>query len=126
MSGGEGQRLRLGRAMLRSDARLVILDEPFSGLDREQRHELMARARELWRHATLLCITHDISETQVFDRVLVIERGRVVEDATPSQLLLSGDSRYREMLAVEDAVREAMWSTGDWRSLRLERGKVSC
>ena len=71
VSGGEGQRLRVGRAMLRSEARLVILDEPFSGLGREQRHELMARVRRLWKHATLLCITHDVGETEEFDRVLL-------------------------------------------------------
>src|SRR5205823_46301 len=60
VSGGEGQRVRFGRAMLRKDARLVLLDEPFRGLDREKRCELLARAREYWRGSTLLCITHDI------------------------------------------------------------------
>src|SRR5262249_32630368 len=48
VSGGEGQRVRLGRAMLRRNARLVILDEPFRGLDREKRRALMEQARELW------------------------------------------------------------------------------
>ena len=45
VSGGEGQRVRLGRALLRPAPRLVILDEPFRGLDRTQRHELLAQAR---------------------------------------------------------------------------------
>ena len=70
--------MRLGRAMLRSGVRLVILDEPFRGLDREQRRELLTRARRMWRHATLLCITHDVSETQAFARVLVVEGGRLL------------------------------------------------
>ena len=69
-----------GRAMLRSGVRLVILDEPFRGLDREQRRELLARARRMWRHATLLCITHDVSETQAFARVVVVEGEQIVED----------------------------------------------
>src|SRR6185369_8271791 len=68
VSGGEGQRVRLGRALLRPGIRLVILDEPFRGLEREQRRDLLARARELWRGATLLCITHDIGETLGFSR----------------------------------------------------------
>ena len=55
--------------------RLAILDEPFRGLDRAQRHELLARAREVWRDATLLCVTHDIEETLSFDRVLVVDAG---------------------------------------------------
>src|SRR5262249_49774052 len=45
VAGGEGQRVRLGRAMLRRNARLVILDEPFRGLDREKRQALMGQAR---------------------------------------------------------------------------------
>jgi ABC-type bacteriocin/lantibiotic exporter with double-glycine peptidase domain len=59
VSGGEGQRVRLGRAMLRRSPRLVILDEPFSALDREQRREFMRLIRKLWLDATLLCITHE-------------------------------------------------------------------
>ncbi|MFI5108920.1 MAG: ATP-binding cassette domain-containing protein, partial [Terriglobales bacterium] len=62
VSGGEGQRVRLGRALLRAGTRLAILDEPFRGLDREQRRELLQRVRRLWRDVTLLCITHDVSE----------------------------------------------------------------
>ncbi|HZU51205.1 MAG TPA: ATP-binding cassette domain-containing protein, partial [Sphingomicrobium sp.] len=49
VSGGEGQRVRLGRALLRPNVRLVILDEPFRGLGREQRRDLLARARRLWK-----------------------------------------------------------------------------
>ncbi len=60
VSGGEGQRVRVGRALLRPDARLVILDEPFRGLDREQRARLLAAARSWWSDATLLCVTHDV------------------------------------------------------------------
>src|SRR5581483_4426636 len=86
VSGGEGQRVRLGRAMLRRGVQLVILDEPFRGLDREKRRELLARAREFWRGCTLVCITHDLSETQEFDRVLVVEGGRIAEDGTPEDL----------------------------------------
>ena len=87
VSGGEGQRVRLARALLRPDARLVLLDEPFRGLDREKRRELLARAREHWRDATLLCVTHDVRETLGFTRVLVIDGGRVVERGTHESLL---------------------------------------
>lgn len=49
VSGGEGQRVRLGRALLRPGVRLAILDEPFRGLERDQRRELLRRARRLER-----------------------------------------------------------------------------
>ena len=79
VSGGEGQRVRFGRASARPEARLVILDEPFTALDREHRRKILARSRKIWRHATLLCITHDIAASRHFDRVLILEQGRIVE-----------------------------------------------
>jgi ABC-type bacteriocin/lantibiotic exporter with double-glycine peptidase domain len=121
VSGGEGQRVRLGRALLRSDVRLVILDEPFRGLDHEQRNILLARARAFWRNATLLSISHDISETLTFDRVLVIEEGRIVEDGAPTQV----GPRYQSMLEAERAIREELWSRSDWRHLKLAEGELT-
>ena len=124
VSGGEGQRVRLGRGMLRPDARLVILDEPFRGLDRERRAMLMSRTRELWKHATLLCITHDVGQTRSFDRVLVIEHGRVVEDGPPADLAARPGSRYRAMLEAEEAVASGLWASGQWRRVRLDQGRL--
>ncbi len=124
LSGGEGQRVRLGRAMLGRQARLVILDEAFRGLDRERRRELLARAQKLWSDTTLLCITHDVSETQAFDRVLVIEGGRIVEDGDPLELAEQNHSRYGELLEAEESVRERLWSSSDWRRIRLQDGLI--
>lgn len=124
VSGGEGQRVRLGRAMLRQDVRLVILDESFRGLDRERRRELLARTRRLWPGATLLCITHDIHETLSFERVLVVADGRIVEDGRPRELARRG-SRYRNLLEAEETVRRTLWSGVDWRRLTLDKGQLS-
>jgi ATP-binding cassette subfamily B protein len=124
ISGGEGQRVRLARAMLRPEVRLVILDEPCRGLDREQRRELLARARQLWRQATLLCITHDVGETQGFDRVLVMEGGCIVEDGTPADLAVQPQSRYRALLEADTAVRQGLWTHDGWRRLWLNNGRL--
>ncbi len=124
LSGGEAQRIRFARGILRPDLRLAILDEPFRGLDREKRRELLANARKLWANLTLLCITHDVGETQTFDRVLVIEGGKLVEDGSPANLLLQPGSRYAELLEADDAVRKGLWSSHVWRRLRLENGKI--
>jgi ATP-binding cassette subfamily B protein len=123
-SGGEGQRVRLGRAMLRPDARLVILDEPFRGLDRDQRRALLARTRRYWQEATLLCITHDVGETQSFERVLVVETGRIVEDGSPAELAAQPGSRYGALLEAEAAVWEEIWSDTAWRRLWLQNGQL--
>jgi len=124
VSGGEGQRVRLARAFLRRDVRLALLDEPFRGLDRETRKDLLRRARAHWKEATLLAITHDVSECEGFDRVLVLENGRLVEDGAPSELRDRKGSRFRCLLEVErDLAR--LWSDGSWRSFRLENGRLT-
>jgi ABC-type bacteriocin/lantibiotic exporter with double-glycine peptidase domain len=124
VSGGEGQRVRLGRALLRPGVRLAILDEPFRGLDRATRRQLLSSARQHWHAATLLCITHDMSETQDFPRVIVIENGHIVEDASPADLVAQPNSRYNALLEAERVVREELWASANWRRLRLEAGEV--
>ncbi|HXU63204.1 MAG TPA: ATP-binding cassette domain-containing protein, partial [Polyangia bacterium] len=124
VSGGEGQRVRFGRALSRRAPRLVILDEPFRGLPRDRRAELMARARRRWTDATLLCITHDIAETADFPRVLVVADGRVVEDDTPAALMSRPGSRYAALAEAERRVRQTVWSGGGWRRWRVANGRV--
>ena len=122
LSGGEGQRVRFGRALSRARARLVILDEPFRGLDRERRRELLGRARRFWSGATLLCISHDITASEEFDRVLVIEEGRITEDGPPTLLAADPDSRFRALLDAEVALKKGIWGSPRWRRLRMTAG----
>jgi ATP-binding cassette subfamily B protein len=127
VSGGEGQRVRFARGIVREAPRLVVLDEPFRGLSRDQRHTLMERARRRWAGVTLLCVTHDIEETRAFPRVLVVAEGRIVEDGSPEALLATPRSRYGALLDAETRVRAAAWSsagTTAWRRLRLEGGQL--
>ena len=90
--------MRFGRGVLRPRPALVILDEPFRGLAREQRAALLARARRRWSDATLLCVTHDIGETERFARVLVVADGKIVEDGAPDALRARPGSRYAALL----------------------------
>jgi len=97
--------------------RLVILDEPFRGLDFEQRHKLLVRAREVWRDATLIFISHDIREALSFERVLVMEDGRIAEDGH--------GPRLRAMLQAESTIRDEFWNGAEWRHLRLDNGHLT-
>jgi ATP-binding cassette subfamily B protein len=124
VSGGEGQRVRLARALGKASARLVILDEPFRGVDHAERRRLLDEARRLWPRATLLYITHDISHTTNFDRVIVVEAGRVVEDGRPQSLAVSPDSRYRALLEAERTAYEQLWCEGRWQRARLDGGEL--
>src|SRR5678816_3822094 len=104
---------------------MCIRDRPFRGLSREQRAALLARARRRWSDATLLCVTHDIGETERFARVLVVAGGKIVEDGAPAALRARPGSRYAALLEAEQRVRASSWSAAAWRRLRLERGRVS-
>jgi ATP-binding cassette subfamily B protein len=116
--------VRLGRALSRARVRLVILDEPFRGLDRDKRRTLMERARRLWGGATLLCIMHDIGETMTFGRVLVVEGGKIVEDDSPRALAARPHSRYSRLLGAEESIRKGLWADAQWRRLSLHGGRV--
>jgi ATP-binding cassette subfamily B protein len=124
VSGGEGQRVRFARALNRKDARLVILDEAFRGHDRDTRQKLLERARAFFAPATLICITHDVGEARRFPRVLVVDGGRIVEDGAPAALDRRG-TRFRALLEAEDAVRTKLWTSTEWRHLKLQNGRVS-
>ena len=96
LSAGEGQRMRFVRIMKLQrppEARLVILDEPFRGLDSQKRRTLLTRARAFWQNATLICITHDINMTLDFERVIVIENGQIIEDGNPKTLAQQPNAR---------------------------------
>jgi len=124
VSGGQGQRVRLARAMLRSNVRLAILDEPFRGLDRERRKRLLAESRRLWANITLLCVTHDVEHTQEFDRVLVVENGRIVENGPPNELLANASSRYAELLRADHDNHSLLWGGASWRHWWLAEGQL--
>jgi ATP-binding cassette subfamily B protein len=124
VAGGEGQRVRLGRAWLRRHARLVILDEPFRGVDRALRRDLLARARRRWPHATLIAVTHDVEETLGFDRIVMLEAGRICEQGRPDQLASDPNSHYGALLRAADRARREFAGAASWRRFWLEEGML--
>lgn len=124
VSGGEGQRVRMGRALARPDVRLAILDEPARGLDRKRRHKFLRRARKHFESATMFYITHDVTDTLDLDHVLVIEKGKILEQGSPPELYGKPGSRYRVLLEQEEIVHRA-WSDSSWRHLRIAEGLLS-
>jgi ATP-binding cassette subfamily B protein len=124
VSGGEGQRVRLGRALSRPEVRLALLDEPFRGLDREKRRRLLDEARRLWKGATLFFVSHDVGMTAGFDKVAVVEKGRIVEYGAPGTLAADRGSRYARLLSAEQEVRRGLWTGAGWRRLWMEGGAL--
>ena len=125
VSGGEGQRVRIARAMMRKDAGLVLLDEPFRGLERSMRSTLLDRTRAWWMRSTLLCVTHDVGSALDFDRVVVVDGGTIVEQGRPSDLLAQRAGRFYELFEAEKRLHERGWHASAWRKLRVEDGVVN-
>lgn len=124
LSGGEGQRVRIARALGVKEARLVILDEPCRGLDRAAREQLLQQLRSQHAGATLICVTHDISEAIKFPRVLVMSGGQLIEQGKPQELLANKDSALSHLRACEQQVLNTLLHEQGWQSLRMQNGHL--
>ncbi|MFM0340729.1 ABC transporter ATP-binding protein [Paraburkholderia fungorum] len=97
LSGGQRQRIAIARAILK-DSPILLLDEATSALDTASELAIQTALERLMHNRTVIAIAHRLSTLQTFDRIVVINRGRVVQDGSPTELAaVSGI--YRETLA---------------------------
>lgn len=95
LSGGQTQKLALARVLYRKDT-ILILDEVSSNLDPKAEHEIFNKLQEMTRGRLTLFTSHRLSNLSLADRVIVLEKGEIIEDGKPEKLL-KDNKRYAEL-----------------------------
>ncbi|WP_458244558.1 ABC transporter ATP-binding protein [Streptomyces sp. MAI_2237] len=117
LSGGQLQRIAIARAMLRA-APVLVLDEPTAGLDAVAARQVVTPLRKLMAGRTTIMITHDLSLAPDADRILVVDRGRLVETGTHPELLARGGAYAALAQPLPDAVADRPQATDETMILR--------
>lgn len=99
LSGGEWQKIALARAYMR-DAQLMILDEPTAALDARAEFEVFQRFAELTKDKAAMLISHRFSTVRMANRILVLEKGQLIEIGSHEELLEKG-GRYAELFQLQ-------------------------
>jgi subfamily B ATP-binding cassette protein HlyB/CyaB len=104
LSGGQRQRIAIARALV-TDPRILIFDEATSALDYESERMIQENMKEIARGRTVLVIAHRLSTVRTMDRIVTLERGRVVEDGTHDTLIKTG-GRYASLHLLQAGIHE--------------------
>jgi len=99
LSGGEWQKIALARAYMKN-AQLLILDEPTAALDARAEYEVFQRFSELTKDKTAVLISHRFSTVRMADRILVLEKGQLIEVGSHEELLQK-NGRYAELFYLQ-------------------------
>jgi ATP-binding cassette subfamily B protein len=99
LSGGQRQRIAIARAFLKN-APLLLLDEATSALDTESEEIIREALGRLMKRRTVIAIAHRLSTVRNFDRIVVMQDGRVIQDGAPD-LLVRREGMYRQLVQRE-------------------------
>jgi ATP-binding cassette, subfamily B, bacterial len=102
LSGGQRQRLAIARALLK-DAPILLLDEATSALDSESERAIQDALDRLMQGRTVIAIAHRLATLKSFDRIIVMDRGRIVDDGPPNVLAMR-PGPYRDLLRKQQLV----------------------
>jgi iron(III) transport system ATP-binding protein len=131
LSGGQQQRVALARALV-SKPDVLLLDEPLSNLDAKLREELRLEIKELIKRVgtTALYVTHDQAEALAMsDRIAVMLRGRILQEATPRDLYLKPNDRFVAQFIGQVNFFEGMVLDGfenGLRTVNTAQGQLRC
>ena len=104
LSGGQRQRIAIARALV-TDPRILIFDEATSALDYESERVIQRNMKEIARGRTVLIVAHRLSTVRAADRIVTLDRGRLVEDGTHDTLIKTG-GRYASLHRLQGGFHE--------------------
>jgi subfamily B ATP-binding cassette protein HlyB/CyaB len=104
LSGGQRQRIAVARALI-SNPRILIFDEATSALDYESERIIQQNMREIARGRTVIIIAHRLSTVRQADRILTLDRGRLIEDGSHDELIRTG-GRYAALHRLQGGLQE--------------------
>jgi ATP-binding cassette, subfamily B, bacterial len=100
LSGGQWQKVALARAFMRQEADILVLDEPTAALDAEAEHAIFQRFRELAEGRTTILISHRFPTVRMADRIVVLEKGAIIEMGSHHELVAAG-GRYAHLFTLQ-------------------------
>lgn len=100
LSGGERQRIAIARAIL-VDAPIIVLDEATSALDSESEFHIQEALKNLMAKKTVIVVAHRLSTIRHMDRIIVLEKGHIIEDGSHRELLENAEGRYTRFWGIQ-------------------------
>jgi ABC-type multidrug transport system fused ATPase/permease subunit len=100
LSGGQKKSISIGRAMLR-DFQILLLDEATTSLDNNRKEHLLKVIRKFRGEKTIVMVTHDISDVEDFDKIIVMDKGKII-----------GLGNHKDLLKQCDAYNKLFYKNG--------------
>jgi ABC transporter, ATP-binding/permease protein len=102
LSGGQKQRLAIARTLLK-DAKIIVFDDSLSSVDTTTDAEIRASIAKIRGKKILIVISHRLSSLMDADKIIVLDRGKVIEEGTHSQLIAK-DGNYKRIYEIQNKI----------------------